>query len=948
MKRITSLLIFVALWGLQLNAQVVRTNPPFPNPGERLTINFDARQGNKGLENCNCDVYVYTGVTIAGERWQNVQGAWGQANPDLKMSRTGLNTYTFVIDNMREFYGVEEGVEIEEISILFHNEGGGLAGRDEGGADIFIEVFPENATILSVLESPDEGEIIVVSAGETLPVTGFSNKAASLRVNVDGVEVARSATDTTKFSYDILIPDDPGEHEVDFIALETETGQADTASFSYFQIPDPEVAEVPAGMELGLNRNGDGSVTFVLEAPNKKAAFVGGSFNNFEQEEDFSNLMKKSPDGQYFWLTLDGFQEGIWYTYMYWVDGYLTPDPYSELIIDKFDDPSIPMTQNDDFPPYPDIPFGDRVSAFKVEGFPYDWEITDFTPPPVEQLNIYELLVRDLFEVSSYDNLIDTLDYLQRLGINALELMPVSEFENNDSWGYNPSFHMALDKYYGDPLTFKRFVDEAHKRGMAVILDVVYNHAFGESPFFRLYFDETTFRPTADNPWMNQEATHPFNVGFDFNHESESTKRFVKRVSKFWLEEYKVDGFRYDLSKGFTQKNNPDDIGAWGAYDASRIAILKDYADDVWNDFPDAILILEHFADNNEEVELSDYGFLLWGNLHYNYGNAVEGNVNESNFSWGYHKNRGWNNPHVVTFMESHDEERIMYQAQEFGRSSGSYNVKNLGTALNRTAMAHTFLWTIPGPKMMWQFGEMGYDYSINDCGNGTINNDCRLSRKPIRWDYLEENGRKMLYNHISDLLHLRNTYTTTFQTENVNLNASGAVKSNSLSSEELSVVAVGNFGITLQNTTVNFPAEGTWYDYYSEQTITVSSSNHSFELLPGQHFLWLSEDIQRPSLTTTSSNEIQLSADLKAFPNPIRAGSTLRLDLKDQLLQEGHLRIIDSRGVVVMSTALPDNSLGLPVLSVDLPDLVSGLYVVEVVSMSEGIGFTSKIMVNK
>jgi 1,4-alpha-glucan branching enzyme len=947
MKQVTFLFLLLAL-AIQLSAQVVRTNPPFPNPGERLTINFNASEGNKGLENCNCDIYVYTGVTLAGERWQNIRGEWGQANPDLKVSRTGLNTYTFVIEDMREFYGVAEGVEIEEISILFHDDGGNRAGRGDGGADIFIEVFPEDATVLSILESPEEGEIVVVAAGEILPVSGMSNKKASLRLNIDGVEVARSETDTSSFSYDIIIPDDPGEHEVDFIAVELGSGDADTASFSYFQIPDPEVAPVPEGMELGLNRNGNGSVTFVLEAPNKKAAFVGGSFNNFEQEEDFSNLMKRSPDGQFFWLTIDGLEEGIWYTYLYWVDGFLTPDPYSELIIDKFDDPEIPAAQNDDFPSYPDIPFGDRVSAFKMEGFPYNWQVTDFTPPAVEQLNIYELLMRDFFAISSYNNLIDTLDYLERLGINAIELMPVSEFENNDSWGYNPSFHMALDKYYGDPITFKRFVDEAHKRGMAVILDVVYNHAFGESPFVRLYLDENSFRPSADNPWLNQEATHPFNVGFDFNHESESTKRFVKRVSKYWLEEYNIDGYRYDLSKGFTQRNNPNDIGAWGAYDASRIAILKDYADDIWNDFPDAILILEHFGDNSEEIELSDYGFLLWGNLNYNYRQAVIGNVNESNFSWGFHENRGWNNPHVVTFMESHDEERVVYDALEFGRSQGSYDVKRLGTALNRTAMAHTFLWTIPGPKMMWQFGELGYDFSINDCGNGTVNDDCRLSRKPIRWDYLEVNGRKMLYDHISDLLHLRNTYTTTFQSESAELNANGAVKTITLDEEELSLVAVGNFALTSQNATVTFPGDGTWYDYFSEQTVTVSGGSESFQLLPGQHYLWLSEDLQRPSMVTTSSNEIRMSANLNAYPNPVQAGSTLRLDLGEQVLREGHLRILDSRGVVVLSTALPDNSLGLPVLEVDLPDLVSGLYVVEVVSLSEGIGFTSKILVNK
>ncbi|MCB0681020.1 MAG: hypothetical protein KDC32_08815, partial [Saprospiraceae bacterium] len=175
-----------------------------------------------------------------------------------------------------------------------------------------------------------------------------------------------------------------------------------------------------------------------------------------------------------------------------------------------------------------------------------------------------------------YTTLIDTLDYLQNLGINAIELMPVQEFEGNISWGYNPSFHMALDKYYGPVNEFKRFIDSCHARGMAVILDVVYNHAFGQCPLVQLYFDG---KPTPESPYFNVDATHPFNVGYDFNHESEATRRYIDQVMTYWLEEFRVDGFRFDLSKGFTQVNNPDDVGAWGQYDASRIAILKHYAD---------------------------------------------------------------------------------------------------------------------------------------------------------------------------------------------------------------------------------------------------------------------------------------------------------------------------------------------------------------------------------
>ncbi|MFX8805539.1 hypothetical protein ABTM67_20510, partial [Acinetobacter baumannii] len=76
---------------------------------------------------------------------------------------------------------------------------------------------------------------------------------------------------------------------------------------------------------------------------------------------------------------------------------------------------------------------------------------------------------------------------------------------------------------------------------------------------------------------------------------------------------YKLDGFRWDLSKGFTQTNNPTDVNAWSAYDASRIAIWKRIYDTIQSVSSNAYCILEHFAANSEELELSNYGMLLWG-----------------------------------------------------------------------------------------------------------------------------------------------------------------------------------------------------------------------------------------------------------------------------------------------------------------------------------------------
>src|SRR5690606_1671016 len=152
------------------------------------------------------------------------------------------------------------------------------------------------------------------------------------------------------------------------------------------------------------------------------------------------------------------------------------------------------------------------------------------------------------------------------------------------------------------------------------------------NPFVLMYFDFAAGIPSAENPWFNQNATHPFNVFFDMNHESTYTQQYLDSVTHYWINEYHFDVYRFDLSKGFTQKDAGGDVNAWGQYDPSRINILKRMADKIWLHSPDAYVILEHFADNTEEKELAAYradegkGMLLWGNLNGAYSQNVMGN----------------------------------------------------------------------------------------------------------------------------------------------------------------------------------------------------------------------------------------------------------------------------------------------------------------------------------
>ncbi|GAK75192.1 malto-oligosyltrehalose trehalohydrolase [Nonlabens ulvanivorans] len=359
----------------------------------------------------------------------------------------------------------------------------------------------------------------------------------------------------------------------------------------------------PAGLKNGVNENADGSVTFLLAAPGKTDAALIGDFTNWNLDTNFQMFK----DGDYFWVTVPStnFTAGQTFQYQYIVDyTFKVADPFSGLILDPDSDQYIKPGNYPNLPTYPTgLTTGD-VSLYTYQATPYNWTVNNFQKPNKENLVIYELLVRDFSENDSFQEVINRIDYLETLGINTLQLMPVNEFEGTDSWGYNPKFHGALDKAYGTPPEkFKELVDLCHSRGIAVVIDVVYNHAFSQSPLCQLWWDENNFRPAANNPYLNSSPTHDFNVGYDFNHESQWTRDYVKQTLQYWIDEYRIDGFRFDLSKGFTQNFTLGNISAWSAYDQSRVDILNDYKNTIWNaNSNDIYMILEHLGDNSEET----------------------------------------------------------------------------------------------------------------------------------------------------------------------------------------------------------------------------------------------------------------------------------------------------------------------------------------------------------
>jgi len=898
MKRFFLLLFSLMCLMIAGHAQLLSWAPDFAKDNDNISITVDASKGNLGLLNYTptTDVYVHTGVitnlSTSGTDWRYVKfnQNFNLPNPQLQATYLGTNKWKFDITNIRAYYGVPVGETILKISILFRNGAGTSAQRNSDGSDMYIPVYDNNLAtrFTDPFFQPAYTRIpesINKQVGDNISLTGIANKLSTMKLYLNG-SVIQTQSNTTTISANPAISVSGNQT----IMLEANDGIiTKTETFQFFAATAPVVASLPAGVRDGINYEaGNTSVMLVLYAPNKTRVSVLGEFPGSNWIEQANYVMNKTPDGNYWWIHITGLTPGTEYAFQYMVNGSLKiAEPYAEKILDPGNDGFISSSTYPGLRSYPTGLTTGIVSLLQTNAPAYTWDVNNFARPDKRNLIVYELLVRDFVAAHNWKTLRDTLNYLKTMGINAIEIMPFNEFEGNDSWGYNPDFYFAPDKYYGPKNTLKELIDSCHKKGIAVVMDIALNHATGQNPMAALYWNSATNQPAADNPWFNVTATHPFSVFNDFNHESLATRYLTSRVVEFWLQEYKLDGFRFDLSKGFTQTNSGSNVSLWGQYDASRIAIWKRYYDTLQLKSPGCYAILEHFADNTEEIELSNYGMMLWGNGSVNFQEASMGFLPNSNFEGILHTARGWTNPYLVGYMESHDEERLMYKNTQFGNASGSYNIKDLNTGLRRIEMCTAFFLNSPGPKMIWEFGEQGYDFSINRCDDGSINTNCRLTAKPIRWDYLQTTQRKRLYDIYTSLLKLRAHpwYKDVFIANNINLTrnlgAGVAFKSMTIRSatDSSMLCVIGNFDVISQTSSFTFPAAGTWYDYLNGNSITATGSAQNITLLPGEYHIYLNRNLTNAVITAINGVNApgnQLTGIV--YPNP--AGTVSVLDI--------------------------------------------------------------------
>lgn len=854
----TALLLSAVL----VSGQVVTTTPAFITNDYIgvITVTYDPSQGSGDMgsaTNCYAHTGIITSASSSDTDWKFVTDTWRGGSSKNKMTKVGTK-WVLTINNMFNFYNCPTTTKILKLAFVFNDGPNGTKeGKTSDSKDIFITVYeaglnvafttPTNSTLITSGTSIAFSATASTSCNLELKINGISKKTAT------GTSLSHSENFTTNGNYECIISANDGIETV------YDTVKVCVAG-------TPVNATRPTDIKNGITyyENDPTKATLVTFAKDKNNViaeniFVIGDFNNWDYDATYQ--MKKDGTTGYFWLDITGLESGKEYCFQYVVrkpDGSMVKisDPYSTKVLHPYDSYE-PKHQDSTLINYPQGKADSYVTVLQTAKETFNWSnaTLNFVKPNINNLVVYEMWLYDFSPARNLKSAIDRLDYLENLGVNAIELMPISEFDGNMSWGYNPNHFFASDKAYGSEKDYKTFIDECHKRGIAVLVDMVFNHGTGDHPWAKLYWDSANNKTASNNPWFNVDAPHPYSVFHDFNHEYNLTKEYFNEVLQYWINEYKIDGYRMDLTKGFTNRVCTESTAS--NYDQSRIDIIKGYHQAAKVADPNVIFIIEHFCTSSEEQVLVNDGIIPWNNLNNAYSQTAMGWLKDGDALSNSNK-VGW-----ISFAESHDEERNFYKAQQWGNGT----VKTDETErLNRIALNVAFSVMQKGPKMIWQFGELGYDYSID------YNERTGTKPMPESLNWYQNANRMGGYKKVAQVNQLRHVYSNLFNngtcTTTVGTGKSARYIQWTYNTDQM--VIVGNFNVTTgttytgSTTVAPFATTGTWYEYFSGETLQISNTSQTITLQPGELRIY-----------TNTYNTLPQIPDSYVFPDAINTIET-------------------------------------------------------------------------
>jgi 1,4-alpha-glucan branching enzyme len=959
------ILYFITLFtGFYIQAQVTITPSSF-NVTDAITITVStAAQSCNQMGTSPAKVYMHAGIGDDTNAFGfNVVGNWGQDDSVGLMTNNGDGTWSITL-TPSTYFGLNgtQQANATKLGMVFRNANGSqtLKLPPSCGDFIFnVGTFQVN------LVSPVNNSTTIINSGGNISISATNTGGtANYNLKANGTSINTSSTSSYSFNHTNITANTNYELEV------TLGASTITRRFSVIVNPGTISQAIPSGLEDGINYNSldPTRATLKLNAPGKDFVYVAGSFNNYQPDGNYA--MKRDPVTNIFWLELTGLTPGQIYTYQYWVVDQTpianspslvkTADMYSTLVLSPFDDPWIPSTT---YPNLPTYPAGQEreVTVLQTGQTEYNWSTatTNFVKPNKDKLVIYEILVRDFDSNRNFQDIINRIQYFKDLGINAIQLMPVMEFEGNESWGYNTSFHMALDKFYGTEAKFKELIDLCHQNGIAVILDLALNHSFGRNPGVRMWMNDPDGDgwglPSSENPFYNTSARHSYSVGEDFNHQSSLTQYYTRRVIKHWIEEFKIDGIRWDLTKGFTQNCSGGDDACTNAYQPDRVDILKQYADYSWSLDNEHYVIFEHLGTDAEEQQWANYrigegkGIMMWGEMYSQYKELAMG-YSTQNISRMSHTSRGFTGKRLIGYPESHDKDRMMYEAITYGNGAGAFPVNgNLTNALNRMGAIGATSILVPGPKMIWHFGELGNNQSIFTCSNGTVNDestffpgDCKLDTKEqVQWteNWLADARRTSILSDWSKMIKLKTSEPVFMGDHSISPDANNVrqriyIYNNSFPTTQLrNVVVIANFSVA--NLTINpsFPTDAytypmTWYDLMDNNApVVINNPTDVISVNSGRFRVFGNQ----PS--TLSSNDFEATQNTIAlYPNPAKNSFAISRDASK-------VEIYNIAGQLVKTyNDINSNQ------QLDITNLETGLYLIKITDIN-GISQTKKML---
>ena len=576
----------------------------------------------------------------------------------------------------------------------------------------------------------------------------------------------------------------------------------------------------------------------------------------------------------------------------------------------------------------------------------FSWQSDGYFRPELDTLIIYELHVDDFAAQGNgqgkFEDVIGRLDHLKSAGINAIELLPVTDFPGSHSWGYDPHLMSAVESHYGTPEEFKELVDEAHIRGMAVIMDMVWNHIRSSSPVWTIQPDYNLNPYIKLHTELNPNETEGSWGMLDWDHFNPHTIEYINRVNRIWVEEYRIDGFRFDATQmiGWDLSQPEYGIPAWTSalseWDSTIYQIAEHLPAHPW--LIDNTSLTSSWHDSFHDILLSD------AHSQYNSAATFMKQVVElheySNIGNSYS-----NRTQAVKYMISHDEQSIIQEMVVFNNFS-------LEEARERDKFYATILFTSLGIPMVFQGQEFGLQTGWNDDNNNGDYEE-KLQYRPIDWTLLETDVGQSHLDHYSRLARFRKTnpafsrgtFYDLWRYEGERVIVYG-YKDESEGNNNDQVVVIANFSAYDRTVyDVPFLSAGNWYNVTDPgNDLYTADGNYGEYSIPSK------------SAVIYSKNQYELGVEtplfvpgkfqtLSAYPNPFNPSITLQLELQNitQTNMNAEVNIYDINGRFIQTLLEKSIESGVHRIAWRPQNISSGIYIV---SLKTKIGLsTQKIL---